>query len=40
MAIRSRVFFMGYPLSAIKADIVEYEYSNSITSKVEHSQGF
>lgn len=30
MAIRSRVFFMGYPISAIKADIVEYEYSDGV----------
>lgn len=40
MAIRSHVFFMGYPISAIKADIVEYEYSNGITSTVENTQGF
>lgn len=30
MAIRSRVFFMGHPISAIKADIVEYEYSDGV----------
>lgn len=30
MAIRSRVFFMGHPISAIKADIVEYEYNDGI----------
>ena len=30
MAIRSRVSFMGYPISAIKADIVEYVYSDGV----------
>ena len=30
MAIRSSVFFMGHPISAIKADIVDYEYSDGV----------
>ena len=40
MAIRSRVFFMGYPISAIKADIVEYEYHSDIHTEIKNSQGF
>ena len=40
MAIRSYVCFMGYPISAIKADIVEYEYFNKIEDEIENSQGF
>lgn len=39
LAIRSRVFFMGHPISAIKADIVTYEYSNQL-SELDNSQGF
>lgn len=30
MAIRSHVFFMGYPISAIKADIEEYKYGDGV----------
>ena len=40
MAIRTHVFLMGYPISAIKAEIVEYEYLSSTHSKIENSQGF
>lgn len=38
MAIRWHVFFMGYPIEAIKADIVEFDYLNNDYD--ENSQGF
>lgn len=40
MAIRWRVFFIGHPISAIKADIVPYEYSNNQLAELDNSQGF